>query len=526
MRRMGLVTMDHREINRLRVIQDLISQRTTVSTAAQLLSITHRQIRNLRARFVEHGPAGLASRRRGKPSNRRLPDTLRHHAINIVKTYYADFGPTFACQKLREQHRIHVSIGTLRAWMMSEGIWLHKIERAKKIHQPRYRRECYGELVQVDGSQHWWFEDRAPKCTLLVFIDDATSKLMHLKFVPTESAFAYFEATTEYLEMHGKPVALYSDKHSIFRVTNKSAVGGNGMTQFGRALRELNIDIICANTPQAKGRVERANRTLQDRLVKELRLAGVTGIEAGNALLPTFIADYNSRFSRLPLNDKDLHRQLEADESLCDIFVWREERTVSQNLTLQFDKVLFMLEPGDVASKLAGKRVTVSLYPSGRIMISFDGFPLTYKIFDKVRQVNQAAIVDNKRLSAALEHIKAEQAKRPMYRSEKAPRWSSVQPNPFSHGAPISQKRRVRKSASNVIDISKKRPEVRRPLEASPSLSYEDSLCLEIGRQVQAEKRIEHEKKLAKRRQSRAAGYKSMPGRVPKKHQYAAKTVL
>ena len=524
MRRMGLVTMDHREIQRLRVIQDLISQRTTVSAAAQLLSVTHRQIRNLKTRFIEHGPSGLASRRRGKPSNRRLPETLRHHAINIVRTYYADFGPTFACQKLREQHRIHVSIGTLRAWMMSEGIWLHKIEQRKRVHQPRYRRECYGELVQIDGSQHWWFEDRAPKCTLLVFIDDATSKLMHLKFVPTESAFAYFEATTEYLEMHGKPVAFYSDKHSIFRVTNKSAVGGNGMTQFGRALHELNIDIICANTPQAKGRVERANRTLQDRLVKELRLAWVTGIEAGNALLPTFIADYNSRFSRLPLNDKDLHRQLEVDESLRDIFVWREERTVSQNLTLQFDKALFMLEPGDVASKLAGKRATVSLYPSGRIMISYEGLPLSYQIFDKVRQVNQAAIVDNKRLAAALEHIQKEQAKRPMYRSEKAPRWSAVSVSPLAKGGPISQKRKTRKAASNVINLSNKHPMVGQLSEPKPFLSYEDDLCLAIGRRVQAEKHAEHERKLAARRNSRADGCVSPTSRAFEERSTLGKT--
>jgi hypothetical protein len=163
----------------------------------------------------------------------------------------------------------------------------------KRIQQPRHRREHIGELVQIDGSEHRWFEDRAPACTLLVFVDDATSRLMELRFVASESTFAYFETLKSYLQHHGKPVAFYSDKHSIFRVSNENAVSGNGMTQFGRALSELNIGILCANTSQAKGRVERAHHTLQDRLVKELRLARISTIAAANAFLPSFVANYN-----------------------------------------------------------------------------------------------------------------------------------------------------------------------------------------------------------------------------------------
>ena len=162
----------------------------------------------------------------------------------------------------------------------------------KRIQQPRHRREHVGELVQIDGSEHRWFEDRAAVCTLLVFVDDATSRLMELRFVASESTFAYFEALKAYLCRHGKPVAFYSDKHSIFRVSNENAVSGNGMTQFGRALSELSVEILCANTRQAKGRVERAHHTLQDRLVKELRLAGISTIEAANAFLPSFVANY------------------------------------------------------------------------------------------------------------------------------------------------------------------------------------------------------------------------------------------
>ena len=281
--------------------------------------------------------------------------------------------------------------------------------RRKRVHQPRHRRECVGELVQIDGGEHWWFEDRGPQCTLLVFIDDATSRLMQLQFVESESTFAYFHATRAYLEAWGKPVAFYSDKHGV---NQRGAPGGDGMTQFGRALHMLNIDIICANSSQAKGRVEQAHKTLQDRLVKELRLAGVATLAAGNALLPAFIADYNARFAKPPANKKDLHRPLHARDDLQDAFAWKEERTLSQALTLQYDKVIFILEPSEPAKAAIGKRVTVVDYPDGRLSIRYGGVELAYRTFDKVRQVDQGAIADYKRLGSVLAMIRDEQLRR------------------------------------------------------------------------------------------------------------------
>ena len=263
--------------------------------------------------------------------------------------------------------------------------------------------------MQVDGSEHWWFEDRGPQCTLLVFIDDATSRLMHLQFVESESTFAYFHAARAYLEAWGKPIAFYSDKHGVFRVNHPGALGGDGMTQFGRALHALNIDIICANSSQAKGRVERANRTLQDRLVKELRLAGAATLADGNALLPAFMADYNARFAKAPANNKDLHRRLGPGDDLEDAFAWKEERTLSRALTLQYDKILFILEPVEQAKAAIGKRVTVVDYPDGRLSIRYRGIELAYRTFDKIQQVDQGAIVENKRLGAALTFIREEQ---------------------------------------------------------------------------------------------------------------------
>jgi hypothetical protein len=221
--------------------------------------------------------------------------------------------------------------------------------------------------VQVDGSEHWWFEDRGPQRTLLVFVDDATSRLMHLQFVESEATFAYFHAARAYLEAWGKPIAFYSDKHGVFRVNHPGALGGDGMTQFGRALHALNIDIICANSSPAKGRVERANKTLQDRLVEELRLAGAATLAEGNALLPRFIADYNTRFAKPPANAKDLHRPLRPGDDLDDAFAWKEERTLSRALILQYDKLMFILEPSEQAKTAIGKWVTMVDYPDGRL---------------------------------------------------------------------------------------------------------------------------------------------------------------
>jgi hypothetical protein len=403
--------MSDRELRRLEVLQDLDRGRLTTAAAGQLLGLERRQVFRLLKAYRIDGPTGLISKRRGCRGNRRKPEGLRRAVLTIIRQWYWDFGPTLAAEKLREDHGIALGRETLRQWMMEAGLWRDRRQR-KRVHPPRPRRECVGELVQVDGSEHWWFEDRGPQCTLLVFVDDATSRLMHLQFVESESTFAYFHAARAYLEAWGKPVAFYSDKHGVFRVNHPGALGGDGMTQFGRALDALNIDIICANSSPAKGRVERANKTLQDRLVKQLRLAGAKTLAEGNALLPAFIADYNARFAKAPANDKDVHRPLRAGDDLDDAFAWKEERTLSQALTLQYDKVVFILEPSDQAKAAIGKRVTVVDYPDGRLAIRYRGIELPYRTFDKIRQVSQAAIVENKQLGAALAFIREEQQRR------------------------------------------------------------------------------------------------------------------
>jgi transposase len=427
---MAVLSVSDGELRRLEVLRDVDRGGLPVRAAAQLLGRSERQVWRLLKAFRSAGAAGLISKKRGRPSNRRTAAAVRAAVLWVVRHNYADFGPTLAAEKLAAEHGFSFSSETLRKWMIADGLWRDRKQR-RRIHQPRPRRECVGELVQVDGSEHWWFEDRGPQCTLLVFVDDATSRLMHLQFVESESTpvqargrlFAYFHAARAYLEAWGKPVAFYSDKHGVFRVNHPGALGGDGMTQFGRALHALNIDIICANSSPAKGRVERANKTLQDRLVKELRLAGAATLAEGNALLPAFIANYNARFAKAPANDKDLHRPLRAGDDLEDAFAWKEERTLSQALTLQYDKVIFILEPSEQAKAAMGKRVTVVDYPDGRLAIRYRGAELAYRTFDKIRQVSQAAIIENKHLGAALAFIREQQLRRePERRSDRAPR--------------------------------------------------------------------------------------------------------
>jgi transposase len=312
----GLVVMSERELNRIEVLSQVTQGRMTAVTAANVLGLSRRQVHRLLTTFRADGPAAIRHKVRGRRSNNRIDPAVREFAVMLVKERYLDFGPTFATEKLAEDHDLKVSRETLRKWMQDAGIWLSRKQR-RTFHQPRLRRDCLGELIQIDGSDHRWFEDRGPPCTLLVFIDDATSTLMQLRFVTSESTFSYFEALDLYLAEHGRPVAFYSDKHSVFRVAKQAAKSGHGMTQFGRALNELNIEILCANSSQAKGRVERANRTLQDRLVKELRLAGISDMTAANAFLPGFVERYNAKFAKAPRRPDNLHRPMNVEPDRC-----------------------------------------------------------------------------------------------------------------------------------------------------------------------------------------------------------------
>ncbi|WP_321918067.1 MULTISPECIES: ISNCY family transposase [unclassified Paraburkholderia] len=415
-----LVTLTMRELDRLKVIQAVAETGLKPGRAAERLGLSVRQVERLVIRYREHGPAGVASGRRGRPGNRKLDEGLALRALALIRERYADFGPTLACEKLAECHGIRLAKETVRKLMADAGLWIPRAQRPPKVYQPRARRACLGELIQIDGSDHRWFEERAPACTLLVYVDDATSRLMHLHFTATESTFSYFEATRAYLERHGKPVALYSDRASVFRSVSAGKTG-RSVTHFGRAMYELNIDTFCANSSPAKGRVERAHLTLQDRLVKEMRLRGISTLAEANAWAPSFMASYNARFAKPPKSGFDAHRPLRADENLDLLMTWRETRRVTNALTVQYDRVMYLLDDTPQNRKLVHRYIEVWEYPDGRIEIRADGQPLPYREYDRLTEVDQGAVIEHKRLAHALAVAQALQAQRDDRRASGSP---------------------------------------------------------------------------------------------------------
>jgi len=397
-----LLTMSNQEITRLEIMQRLRDKRLKQFEAARMLGIGVRQVKRLFRAFKAHGAVGLVSQRRGRPSNNRLDPGIMQKAIDLIYERYQDFGPTLAHEKLTEVHGFKLSDESVRRLMIAEGLWKPKRAKKPSMHQMRERRACFGELVQIDGSDHAWFEGRSPRCTLLVYIDDATGQLGELWFVLEETTFAYFEASRHYFERYGKPVAFYSDKHGIFRVNQPRPLGTtSGLTQFGRAMQELDVEIICANTPQAKGRIERANQTLQDRLVKELRLRGISDIDSANAFLPEFCQDYNHRFAVAPRSSHDAHRPLLKNENLDIILTHQKTGTLSKNLTVQSKNVVYQIQSDHPDYALRNALVTVCENTNGEITILYKNKPLTYTIYKK--SPRQADVVDIKTLDR---HIK------------------------------------------------------------------------------------------------------------------------
>lgn len=407
------ITLSHQEIDRLSVIQSAIRRQLTQAEAALQLGIGIRQVKRLIRAYRIQGAAGLISGHRGKRPNNAIDDAVRRQALQLVQAHYADFSPTFAHEKLTELHGFHFSVETLRQWMMAGGLWQAKSRKQAHIHQRRPRRPRLGELVQIDGSPHDWFEERGPRCTLIVFIDDATSRLMALRFAPTETTQAYMETLSEHLELHGRPVALYSDKHSIFRVNHPDKEGE--LTQFTRALKTLGIEPIHANTPQAKGRVERANLTLQNRLVKELRLQGIDSIEEANRFLPTFIEDYNRRFAVEPQHADDAHREvLHSPEELELILCLHHARKLSKNLTLQFHNTEYQLQGYGKGYRLRGATVTVCEAFDGSVTLLHKGLTLACR---KLQQGEAPVpVVDEKSVHAQIERAKQKQQQKPAWK--------------------------------------------------------------------------------------------------------------
>lgn len=353
--------MSQQEQYRVEIVKLRRAGHLSQAEAARRLRLSERQVRRLEAKVALRGAKGLRSARRGHPSHRRIaPDTVQQ-AVALIRTHYADFGPTLASEYLHERHGLALSKETVRQLMIAAKLWRPQRGARVALHATRERRARFGELIQIDGSHHAWFEDRGPRCCLLVFIDDATSRLTHLRFMPQECTLGYMQALHGHIREHGLPMALYSDRHGIFRVNNGDA-RDDAVSQFGRALVTLGIESICANSPQAKGRVERANGVLQDRLLKALRIEGIQAIDHANAWLPHFMAQHNARFAVAPFARQDAHVPYHPadDQQLRRVLSKHYPRKLSQNLSCQFHSTLLQVRPpASGGLGLRGSAVTV-----------------------------------------------------------------------------------------------------------------------------------------------------------------------
>ena len=376
--------MSHQEIDRVGIVELVESKKLSQVEGSKQLNISSRQMRRLQERYRKEGVAGLISKHRGKPSNNQISKAIKSGICQLIREKYSDFGPTLVHEKLVEQHNKKLSIESLRQMMIADELWVPKQRKTKRVFQLRSRRERFGELIQIDGSPHDWFEGRSDACTLIVFIDDATNKLTGLQFFPTETTKAYMEVLKKHMAHYDRPVSLYSDRHSIFRVNQKEAKSGDGHTQFSRALETLDIEAIQARTPQAKGRVERVNKTLQDRLVKEMRLKGINNLNEANAFLPGFISDFNQRFEKPAKNKEDAHRKVLHTPREVDLILSRHsKRKVSNELEISYEKIIYQIQ--GKRHRLKQQQITVCDLFGKETVLLYEGKEIAYKRFNESR---------------------------------------------------------------------------------------------------------------------------------------------
>lgn len=376
--------MSAAELDRFIITTKVNDKLLTQEEAGKILNISTRQVRRLLKAWRLKGAAGLINKKRGHCGRKPLNVGLKNQITHILRSVFYDYGPTLAAEKLGEYHKIQISKESVRTIMVKEELWKPRVKKERKIHPPRERRPNFGELVQIDGSVHDWFEGRGPRCTLLVFVDDATSTILALKFVECESSLGYFSILKDYILRYGKPRAFYSDKHGVFRVNSKGANDKKeGFTQFGRVLDELDVQLIYAHSPQAKGRVERLNGVLQDRLTKDLRYHNISTIEQANEYLDQFRINYNIQFSKKPKHTEDLHRplceqEIRELETLCSI---QTKRKLSKDRTLRYKNTIYKVHMPGKDKSLCQASVTVCENESAEITIFHKNKPLPYTVY-------------------------------------------------------------------------------------------------------------------------------------------------
>jgi hypothetical protein len=369
------IALSQRERDRLKVLHEVEQKHLTQVEAAQRLKRTDRQVRRMLIRIREHGDGGIVHRLRGRPSNRKLAVTLEHKILARVRQRYADFGPTLAAEHLAKDG-LAVSRETLRKWMTQAAFWCPRRQRVKKIHVWRERRASFGELVMQDSSPFRWLEERGPACQLIALIDDATSRIW-ARFTEHDTTEENLRTLQGWLRRYGRPLAHYTDKNSIFRTARRAAIpeqlqGEGACSQFGRALKELGIEWIAAQSPQAKGRIERLFETLQDRLVKEMRLAGIDSIEAANLFLETrFLPEWEERFTVAARTPRNAHRRLGPEHRLEEILSVRVVRKVGDDHTVSWEGSRWGVPREDVCAGLRGAQVEIERRLDGSHWLRF-----------------------------------------------------------------------------------------------------------------------------------------------------------
>ncbi len=377
------IIMSQKEVSRYDIIQKTIKKEIKDTEASEILGLTTRHIRRLKKKVSKDGIKGLIHANRGKASPRKISNKEKEKIKKLIHRYYADFGPTFATEKLEEIHNIIRDPKTIRAIMIEEELWKPKKKKKQEYRSWRQRRASYGELEQYDGSYEYWFEDRAPKCCLIASIDDATGKITHAKFDIHEGVEPTFNFWQEYFKINEKPYEIYVDKFSTYSMNHKLAKENpDTLTQFQRAMQQLNIGVINANSSQAKGRVERLFKTLQDRLIKELRLNKISTIPKANEfLLKVFIPKFNAKFSVIPRSNANLHKKIAQQEKnkLPSIFSRQYERTIRNDYTISYKNNWYQLEETQAVAMFPKEAVTVEERLDGTIYFKLRGKYLNYK---------------------------------------------------------------------------------------------------------------------------------------------------
>jgi transposase len=372
-----MITMSRREARRLHILQQALERKLTQREAAGLLGLSERQVRRLLQRLRAEGEEGICHRARGRPSNHRIPKRVKARALQLFRDQYRDFNLTHATEKLGERHGITLHAETLRLWLSAAGL-PYKKRRARTHRQWRERKAHRGALVQLDGSHHAWFEGRGPACVFLGYIDDATNTV-YGRFYDYEGTWPAMDSLKRYIRQYGIPQSVYLDKHTTYKsgaapTIDEQLSDQKPRSQFERSLAELGIAVIHANSPQAKGRVERLFKTLQDRLVREMRLVGIRSVADANAFLERYLPQYNRRFSQGAASAADLHRPAPASRALDRVLCLREERTVKNDFTIVHHGALYQLDQPTRARK-----VTVEERLDGTRHITYKGRALRYR---------------------------------------------------------------------------------------------------------------------------------------------------